>query len=126
MSARHRLALRDSATEQDCLRVVDAGADADIAAYFRALTLAWQRAAYAGRLPDDATGEYVVAEYFRESEAPVFGIAFDGGFAMGANLPLFTDAELGRATRQVQGADGEIVEIPNQATVGEISSGGLY
>ena len=78
------------------------------------------------RLPDDATGEYVVAEYFREGEQPVFGITFDGGFAMGANLPMFTDAELGRSTREVRNAEGQIVEIPTQATEGEISSGGLY
>ncbi|MBT8424063.1 MAG: PBP1A family penicillin-binding protein [Silicimonas sp.] len=78
------------------------------------------------RLPDDASGEYVVAEYFREGEAPVFGIAFDGGFAMGANLPLFTDVELGRPQQQVTTADGETVTIPQRATIGEISSGGLY
>ncbi|MFP4275684.1 MAG: penicillin-binding protein 1A, partial [Paracoccaceae bacterium] len=35
------------------------------------------------RLADDATGANVVAEYFREGEEPVFGITFDGGFAMG-------------------------------------------
>ena len=78
------------------------------------------------RLPDDAVGDYVVAEYFREGEEPVFGIAFDGGFAMGANLPLFTDTELGRSERTVTNSQGEQVTIPQQATVGEISSGGLY
>ena len=78
------------------------------------------------RLPDNATGEHVVAEYFREGEQPVFGIAFDGGFAMGANLPLFTDAELGQQTTQIETGSGEIIEIPNQATANEISSGGLY
>jgi penicillin-binding protein 1A len=67
-----------------------------------------------------------VAEYFREGEEPVFGIAFDGGFAMGANLPLFTDTELGRSERTVTNSQGEQVTIPQQATVGEISSGGLY
>ena len=78
------------------------------------------------RLPDDAVGDYVVAEYFREGEEPVFGITFDGGFAMGANLPLFTDTELGRSERTVTNSQGEQVTIPQQATVGEISSGGLY
>ncbi len=78
------------------------------------------------RLPDAAEGEYVVAEYFREGEQPVFGIAFDGGFAMGANLPLFTDAELGLPEREVTNSQGETVVIPGQATAGEISSGGLY
>jgi penicillin-binding protein 1A len=78
------------------------------------------------RLPDYATGDNVVAEYFREGEQPVFGIAFDGGFAMGANLPMFTDQELGRPSNVVENGDGELVEVPDQATVGEISSGGLY
>ncbi|AZQ67148.1 PBP1A family penicillin-binding protein [Silicimonas algicola] len=77
------------------------------------------------RLPDNASGENVVAEYFREGEEPVFGIAFDGGFAMGANLPLYTE-EVSRATRQVETSDGDVVNIPSQATAGEISSGGLY
>ncbi len=78
------------------------------------------------RLPDDAFGEHVVAEYFREGEEPVFGIAFDGGFAMGANLPLFTDEQLGQGTSQIETGDGQVVTIPNQATANEISSGGLY
>ncbi|MEM7753455.1 MAG: penicillin-binding transpeptidase domain-containing protein, partial [Pseudomonadota bacterium] len=78
------------------------------------------------RLPDYAEGDNVVAEYFREGEEPVFGIAFDGGFAMGANLPMFTDTELGRDPRIVENGQGELVEVPRQATTGEISSGGLY
>ena len=82
---------------------------------------------YSGaRLPDYASGEHVVAEYFREGEQPVFGVAFDGGFAMGANLPLFTDVELGNNTTEVETATGETVVIPEQATANEISSGGLY
>jgi len=78
------------------------------------------------RLPDGAFGEHVVAEYFREGEEPVFGIAFDGGFAMGANLPLFTDEQLGNEVRQIETGTGEIITIPNQATANEISAGGLY
>ena len=78
------------------------------------------------RLPDYAEGEHVVAEYFRDGEEPVFGIAFDGGFAMGANLPMFTDAELGREPRVVENGQGELVEVPRRATANEISAGGLY
>ena len=78
------------------------------------------------RLPDDAIGEHVVAEYFREGEQPVFGITFDGGFAMGSNLPLFTDDELGRTAQSVNTGGGQEVRVPGQATAGEISSGGLY
>ena len=71
------------------------------------------------RLPDYATGDNVVAEYFREGEEPVFGIAFDGGFAMGANLPMFTDAELGRIPQDEE-------PPKRRATANEISAGGLY
>ncbi|MGR3513359.1 MAG: penicillin-binding protein 1A [Paracoccaceae bacterium] len=78
------------------------------------------------RLPDYAEGDHVVAEYFREGEEPVFGIAFDGGFAMGANLPMFTDRELGREPRVVENSQGELVEVPRRATTNEISAGGLY
>ncbi len=78
------------------------------------------------RLPDGASGDHVVAEYFREGEEPIFGITFDGGFAMGANLPLFTDSELGRNTQTVETGSGQTIIIPDQATAGEISSGGLY
>lgn len=79
------------------------------------------------RLPDYASGENVVAEYFREGEEPVFGVTFDGGFAMGANLPMFTDVELGQTTARVKTSDGTVVELPGRrATSAEISSGGLY
>ena len=79
------------------------------------------------RLPNTAFGENVVAEYFREGEQPVFGIAFDGGFAMGSDLPLFTDTELVDNTGQsIETSTGQTVVIPKQATAGEISSGGLY
>jgi len=80
------------------------------------------------RLPDDATGPDVVAEYFRVGEEPVFGITFDGGFAMGANLPLFTPEEMEELPEGtlVETPDGEVVTVPDQATFGEMSSGGLY
>ena len=78
------------------------------------------------RLPDDASGDYVVAEYFREGEEPIFGVTYDGGFAMGANLPLFTPEQLGRQGQQVQTSTGRTVVIPKKATTGQISSGGLY
>ncbi|MEM9709785.1 MAG: PBP1A family penicillin-binding protein [Pseudomonadota bacterium] len=79
------------------------------------------------RLSDDAFGPDVVAEYFRSGEEPLFGIAFDGGFAMGANLPLVTPdfADLPEGTL-VETADGQVITVPKQATFGEVSSGGLY
>ena len=76
------------------------------------------------RLSDDASGETVVAEYFRLGEEPMFGVAFDGGFAMGANLPLYEEARGGQRVRNAAGRD---VNIPKEkATYGTMSSGGLY
>ena len=76
------------------------------------------------RLSDDATGDNVVAEYFRHGEEPVFGIVFDGGFAMGADLPLFE--EVGVTSRQVTTSTGKKAVVGPKATFGTLSSGGLY
>ncbi|MBL9052225.1 MAG: hypothetical protein JNN02_00725 [Tabrizicola sp.] len=81
------------------------------------------------QLPDDATGDFVVAEYFREGEMPIFGLGamVDGGFAMGENLPLFAYGEnetfVGTA---VINAEGETVIVPENADFGTVSAGGLY
>ena len=79
-------------------------------------------------LPDGATGENVQPEYFRDGQDPAFGYAVDGGFAMGANLPLFaygeTDGSEGGET--VTTSTGETRIIPKKADFGTISSGGLY
>ncbi|WP_299962440.1 penicillin-binding protein 1A [uncultured Roseobacter sp.] len=77
------------------------------------------------RLSDDATGEAVVAEYFRDGEAPIFGIAFDGGFAMGQNLPLFEEVGASQGS-EVTTSTGESVTVAPKADFGTISSGGLY
>ena len=79
------------------------------------------------RLADDASGEDVVAEYFRDGEEPVFGLMYDGGFAMSANLPLFAPAEnAGTTGVTVRTSSGQIVIIPEKADYGTISSGGQY
>ncbi len=79
------------------------------------------------RVSDNAYGPDIVAEYFRLGEEPVFGIAFDGGFAMGSDLPLFTADELDLPEGTlVETADGNVVTVPRRATFGELSSGGLY
>jgi penicillin-binding protein 1A len=79
------------------------------------------------RLPDTATGDTVVAEYFREGEEPVFGITFDGGFAMGANLPLVTGGSVAQVGQGQSGTDENTTPVaPGQTSTGEISSGGLY
>lgn len=77
------------------------------------------------RLDNGASGENVVAEFFREGEQPLFGIMFDGGFAMGQNLPLFQEAGSGTAQR-VTTSTGETVEVGPNANFGTVSSGGLY
>ncbi|SEW11513.1 penicillin-binding protein 1A [Aliiroseovarius sediminilitoris] len=78
------------------------------------------------RLPPDASGDYVVAEYFRDGEEPLFGVMFDGGFAMGANLPMFDRGETDEGTTEVQTSTGKTVVVPGKADFGSLSSGGLY
>ena len=76
------------------------------------------------RLSSDASGPGVVSECFRAGEEPIFGITFDGGFAMGANLPLFEEVEAG--ARQVTTSTGKKAVVGPKATFGTLSSGGLY
>jgi penicillin-binding protein 1A len=82
------------------------------------------------RLPDNASGDNVVSEYFREGEEPLFGLAavVDGGFVMGENLPLYAYGETGGAesSATVKTATGETKVIPKKADFGTVSSGGLY
>jgi penicillin-binding protein 1A len=77
-----------------------------------------------GRLPPDASGENVVRECFRPGEEPLFGIMFDGGFAMSADLPLFDNVP--SQQRQVTTSTGETATVGDRATFGTLSSGGLY
>ncbi|MFW8592711.1 penicillin-binding protein 1A [Cribrihabitans neustonicus] len=76
------------------------------------------------RLPDDASGDYVVAEYFRDGAEPMFGMAYDGGFAMGSNLPLVEEVE--QSGRRVTTSSGGTAVLGPKANFGTISSGGLY
>lgn len=80
------------------------------------------------RLPDDASGDNVVAEYFREGEDPIFGLGalVDGGFEMGQNLPLYAYGETESSGSTVTTATGETKVIPKKADFGTVSSGGLY
>jgi penicillin-binding protein 1A len=77
------------------------------------------------RLPDDASGPTVVAEYFRDGEDPMFGLMFDGGFAMGNDLELFREGE-DEQVRDVTTSSGQTGQVGERATFGSISSGGLY
>ncbi|UWQ20227.1 penicillin-binding protein 1A [Jannaschia sp. W003] len=89
------------------------------------------------RLPDSATGEHVVSEYFRDGESLMAGFAggsvvIDGGFAMAGDLPLFGRGESddsdggGVEAKQVQTSTGRRVVVPPRASFGSLSSGGLY
>ncbi|MBT0956428.1 PBP1A family penicillin-binding protein [Alphaproteobacteria bacterium KMM 3653] len=82
------------------------------------------------RLSDGASGPNVVREYFREGEDPIFGLAaaIDGGFAMGANLPLFAsgESEDNSVAKTVTTSTGKKVTIAPKANFGSLSSGGLY
>lgn len=75
------------------------------------------------RLSDSAEGDHVVIECFREGEQIDFGITFDGGFAMGANLPLVRETG---AAKQVTTSTGKNAVVGPKAGFGTLSSGGLY
>lgn len=79
------------------------------------------------RLDDSASGPTVVAEYFRDGEEPFYGVgsAIDGGFAMGANLPMFTP-DGGAETDQVVTSSGRTATVPKRANVNTVTAGGLY
>ena len=75
------------------------------------------------RLADDAEGANVVAEYFRDGEAPVFGVMFDVGFAMGDDLELYGSDE---QVRDVTTSSGGTGQVGGNSSFGSMSSGGLY
>ncbi|EDZ43831.1 penicillin-binding protein, 1A family [Rhodobacteraceae bacterium HTCC2083] len=76
------------------------------------------------RLSEGASGDNVVNECFREGEELVFGISFDGGFAMGSNLSLIRPD--GEDARQVTTSTGKKAVVGPRASFGTLSSGGLY
>ncbi len=76
------------------------------------------------RVPEGSDNENVASECFRAGELPVFGVTFDGGFGMAADLPLFDVVP--RATREITTSTGETAKVGEKATFGSLSSGGLY
>ena len=78
------------------------------------------------RLPESASGNYVVAEYFRDGEEPIFGYVFDGGFAMGSELELFEGERTTADSEEVITSTGETGQVGDKASFGSLSSGGLY
>ncbi|HEY0275368.1 MAG TPA: penicillin-binding transpeptidase domain-containing protein, partial [Paenirhodobacter sp.] len=79
------------------------------------------------RLADDATGDFVQAEYLRDGQDLIaMGVVVDGGFAMGQNLPLFQEGETDDGDAAVTTSSGQQKVIPKKADFGTVSSGGLY
>ena len=78
------------------------------------------------RLPDDATGDNVAAECFRLGEEPIFGMQFDGGFAMSGEFDLIAPAEEAGEARTVTTSSGGTGVVGPRASFGSLSSGGLY
>jgi len=80
------------------------------------------------RVPDDASGADVVAEYFREGEEPIFGFIYDGGFAMGDDLDLLEEVRTRNLTGRTDptGETGQTGTGDDKASFGSLSSGGLY
>ena len=79
------------------------------------------------RLPDDATGPDVIAEYFREGADPNWGAPLIvSGFGDGdVVLPWEASADAGAAT-SITTSTGQQRVIPKKADFGTLSSGGLY
>ncbi len=77
------------------------------------------------RLSGDAAGGNVVSECFREGEDPIFGIMFDGGFAMGGDFDMFQAGE-SEQVREVTTSTGEKAQVGQKSSFGNLSSGGLY
>ena len=76
------------------------------------------------RLGDSASGANVVSECFREGEEPVFGIQFDGGFAMSGSFDLIRPSS--GAAHEVTTSTGRKTVVGPKASFGSLSSGGLY
>ncbi len=77
------------------------------------------------RLDGGASGNNVVSECFREGEFINFGVTFDGGFAMGADLPL-VEAVGGPKAKEVTTSTGKKAVVGPKTGFGSLSSGGLY
>ena len=76
------------------------------------------------RLPDSASGDNVVSECFRAGEEPLFGIQFDGGWAMSGDFDRIQPG--GEEAREVTTSTGRKAVVGPRASFGTLSSGGLY
>ncbi len=79
------------------------------------------------RLTDGATGANVQVEYIRDGQETVvggYGRTVDGGWRMGADVPLFSGASQ-QSVEQVT-VGGQTRTLPSNPSMGSMSSGGLY
>jgi len=80
------------------------------------------------RLPDDAAGNDVQAEYIRDGQelmVGAYGQTVDGGWKMGGDVPLFDDVRNSPAIERVT-VRGQSRALPSRPSLGSMSSGGLY
>ena len=79
------------------------------------------------RLADNAFGANVQSEYVKEGQLVVvggYGQTVDGGWKMGADVPLFEGVSQA-AVERVQ-VRGQTRVLPSNPSMGSMSSGGLY
>jgi penicillin-binding protein 1A len=80
------------------------------------------------RLPDNAEGSNVQAEYIRDGQQLMvggYGNTVDGGWKMGSDVPLFDNVRNSPAIERVT-VRGQTKALPSNPSLGSISSGGLY
>lgn len=77
------------------------------------------------RLPNEASGPNVVSECFRLGEEPIFGIMFDGGFAISGNFDMI-QPDGSTVAQEVTTSTGDKAIVGPKAGFGTLSSGGLY
>jgi penicillin-binding protein 1A len=79
------------------------------------------------RLPDHASGPGVVSEYIKDGQLVVvggYGRTVDGGWRMGADVPLFEGVSQAAVERVQVGGRSRV--LPSNPSMGSMSSGGLY
>lgn len=80
------------------------------------------------RLPDFAEGDNVQSEYIRDGQELLvggFGQTVDGGWKMGADVPLFDSVRNSPQVERVT-VRGQSRSLPSNPSLGSMSSGGLY
>ncbi len=80
------------------------------------------------RLSDSASGPNVQVEYIKDGQDVVvggYGQTVDGGWRMGADIPLYEAGEAATLIERVQ-VGGSTQSLPSRPSLGALSSGGLY